>query len=373
MELYQIINKIFLNEKIDISFDYFLDLLKNQSNNSISWKNHDNLYLFYNNWNFKIKLDNNVQDIITKYLNCTIIDNNFKLIMYSGPKIIDSLRDNTFELNKYIFNSASKYYESFEGTIINIFNYNNKWFYTTKRNFDMNDSKFNIIKSHGEMFEDIIEKKILETKLNINYTYQFILIHKDNTNLIIYDKNLLILTSVKDTLNNFNNIDINLDLENISKLDEINLETWDWDDNNKQGIIIYNNEIVYRIYNKHYKLKIKNNKKFNKKQEELIWKFQNNLLQDDEKIIMINVFNYIGYMLYNLYNNRKIINNTIIDYHLDKLYNLSKNNNLFINENKIKSHMKFHMKPNDIYIIFKYFIENYSNRKNNFINKFILL
>ena len=376
MQLSDIIYKIINNQPIDVLFDHFLELIKNESNNSVSWKIDNNIYMFFNNWNYKIKFLDNKQDIITRYLNNMIIDNNFNLIMYGGPKIIDSIRDNTKFLNKFIFDEEAKYYESYEGTIINMYYYSEKWYYSTKKNFYLKDSIMNNKISHDDMFSDIVNKINLENILNKNYIYQYVLVHNDNCNFLTYNNNKLILISIRDKNNNFDliNDDFNLLELNISKLTEIKLDDWNWSDNSKQGLIVYNKDIIYRIYNKSYKEKIKlfQIQKYTINQESLISKYQNNLLDNNDRIMMTNVIDYISQILLNLYYNWNITDNLIINKNIDQLYNIYKNTTFDIN--KIKFHIKYHMRPNHIYNMFKYMIEQYSfNNDNKYLKIFNLL
>ena len=366
MNIKDIIENIFNNKKIDITIDCFLNILKEKNKGRICWKIQDNLILLYSNWKYKIKLNND--DYISKYFNCTIIDNNYNLIMYSGSKIIDSIRDDVLLCNISI-HKDSKYYESYEGTNINVYYYNNKWFYSTKRNIDMYQSYYNNLKSHGNMFDEIINKIELESLLNKDYTYQFIMIHDDNNNILKYNDNRLILLSVRDKLNNFKLIDINLVHNKIYKLKEIILEEWDWNDETKQGIILYNNDNIYKFYNKHYKNKINNNDNniFNK-QIQLITNFKNNLLVNDDKILMINLFNILIDFLFYIYMNNITTYDFIIDKNINKLYYIYYDK---ITKNLIKNHIKFHMDPYEIFTTFNYFKNNYYFKKDEYIEKFI--
>jgi len=365
-----IIDKIFNKIKIDIEFDDFLKLLKEKSNNTILHKIKDNKYLFYNNWNYKIKIIDKEQDYITKFFNNIIINTNYNIIMYGGQKIIDSLRDNVSDVNSFIFSSDAKYYESHEGTIINVYYEDDKWNYSTKKVFDMDDSYYQSSKSHGDMFNSIILKEFLEVELNKLYTYHFILIHKDNKNLLNITENKLLLLNARNRNNNFKIIE-NIKLNNVYSMEEIKLEDWDWR-SDKQGIIVYNNELIYRVYNTPYKNKLKmNNNNCKTIQEKIIYRYQNNLLyNDDNKHTITYIINCLSVILMHIYiywNNGNIINNSLISnemLRIKKIYPIQyerwdgSRDNFYsmININQIKYHLKQHCNSNYLFKLFNILI-----------------
>ena len=136
----QIIKNLFNGIKpINLSIEEFLELIDNESNNSIFWKSltlasEKKLYLFSTEWN----IPNNItqQNFSVKYFNNLVIDSDFNILMYGGPKIFDSNRDkcnleqikNHYSIENSDFNNI---YEAYEGTSINVF-YNNElnnWMY----------------------------------------------------------------------------------------------------------------------------------------------------------------------------------------------------------------------------------------------------
>lgn len=401
MDLQIIIDNLLNSKKLDNYFDSFisfLNFIKNNSNNNILWKketiNDSSIYLFYIHWNYKSILSNN-QDIISKYFNSIVVDDKYNLLMYSGPKIFDSIRDNmNIDIIKNNINIDDFIcYESHEGTIINIFyNYlNNKWYYCTKKNLDIYNSYYNYSKTHGQMLDDIIDKQNLEKNLNKDYTYHFILIHINNTFIIDIKKNELKLINVRDRKNNYKIVNnYNIDYNNITKSEVINIEKYNWTKNNSQGIILYNNDYFFKVYNNNYENLLKFNYKFKNKHEFYIWKYQNNLLTNDLDyyLIIINSINYLAKRLFRILNffskfnyyNGLIYYNKINQnqYHIIKNYNIltfiiSKLQNYicfsnFLNLENIIFFLKKKCDPNEIFELL--LIINSSNINSLFNNNF---
>ena len=389
----------------ELTFKKFLNLIILESDYSVYWKHLNfqdkNLYLFSNEWNIPNKLPhgyNCVQNYITKYFNSLIIDSDFNIIMYGGPKVYDSNRDkislnkisnfinhsklinsinldnvdnvenldnldnldnvenlDNSEISENVENSENSdntslitIYKAYEGTSINVFYYCQKWWFTTKKKFDMFDSKFGSKRTHGHLFEDIIEIDNLIPNLNLNYTYHFILIHPENTHLTTITKPILILTTIRD-INNLLNINSNELLYNpiffitkqINEIDEFiitrpiiftnndntlllsnndNIDIFNLNLNlnleseiDSQGVIIHYGEFIFRVYNNNYSKNLISKPYFNTKYEDYLHKYQNNKFkgsvnnQDNliqitlyEKKITIAAFNYIAIILHRI-------------------------------------------------------------------------
>lgn len=134
--------------------------------------NNNNLVLFYD--------DNYTNDNITyKYKNIIYDLNNKKPIasQYNQPitnfKNIKEFIDHNVLTNNYLIS------ESIEGTHIIVFYHNDKWFITTKKCLDANESKWNEI-SYYDMFIETIKDKFKLDDLNKNYCYHFNLINENN-------------------------------------------------------------------------------------------------------------------------------------------------------------------------------------------------
>lgn len=98
-----------------------------------------------------------------------VVFNKDELVMKGFPYTVDfnsSDRDSDI-LSKLRDNfSECKFYESFEGSLIRMFCYNNKWYITTHRKLDAFKSKWASKTSFGEYFREALE---YEEKYNVNF------------------------------------------------------------------------------------------------------------------------------------------------------------------------------------------------------------
>lgn len=383
-----VLENLFQGIKPNIEFNQFLNNIYEQSNYNINWKyleiDDNKLYLINHEWLCKLHFDNNNQDDITKYFNNTIIDSNYNIIMYGGPKVYDSNRDNINLENilKFI-NEDAIIYEAYEGTTINIFNYNNKWFYSTRRKFDMYESIYGSKISHGLMFDDIIENKNdFESKLNKDYTYQFILVHNNNRHISKIDTNKLILISIRDRLNNHKIINETFEFKSVVLPKNCNIEELKNNNDLTQGIIINFNDYIFRIYNDNYSKILIRKPYYANKQEELFHTFQNNRLKEtsDEKTNTFAAYNYVAIMIFRIMNHFTVFNNKNnnlkftqinqqdyekIKYHSSIVRNLYKLQRLpfmlkinKVDFDQIKHHLKFYTNYRDLNKMFKCFYKN---------------
>jgi hypothetical protein len=389
MDLNSIIIDIFTGKKPDITFDIFLTKISKYTN-TLSWKekqiNDKHLYLFFHDWNAKNNIpesNNNSQHFITKYFNNLIIDTDFNIIMYNGPKIYDSIRDK-FNLTDIIQLTENKIdeciiNEATEGTNINVFYYIDQWFFTTKRTYNMFDSIYGSLNSHGLMFNNIIDINDLIQLLNKDHNYQFTLVHKDNNHLSTITENKLILTSIRDKSNNFKIINEIINDTRIVNPNNATIDSLKEQDANKQGIIIHYKDYIFRVYNDIYAELLKKKPYYGTIQEKMFHMYQKNeLLETNDKLFTIASFNYVAIILYRLLNHFtdfniddpklkfKHINKE--DYNIIKQYgvivrNINKlqripfiiKNTTNVDFNQVKFHLKNHCLAKEINMMFKIF------------------
>ncbi len=106
----------------------------------------------------------------------------------------------------------------YEGTYLSLFNHNTKWYVSTRRCLDSQDSVFKQNendeavnkKSHYEMFEEVIRKagyasfNEFTTNLDMDKSYYFVLIHHQNKHMIDYTSKFgenygrICLTTIRD-------------------------------------------------------------------------------------------------------------------------------------------------------------------------------
>jgi len=70
--------------------------------------------------------------------------------------------------------------ENIEGTLINIYFWNNRWNVSTKYNINADESRFRSLKTYRQVFDSIFDWKTIEPQLDNNFAYSFVLSFKDN-------------------------------------------------------------------------------------------------------------------------------------------------------------------------------------------------
>lgn len=111
--------------------------------------------------------------------------------------------------------------ESIDGTMVNLYYYDNKWNTSTKSTINAN-CKWRSNKTFREIFLEC-DKKVDYNRLNKNYCYTFIMTHADCRNVTLYKENKLYHVCTRNLLN-FEEIDVELGIDKpkILKLDKYN-------------------------------------------------------------------------------------------------------------------------------------------------------
>jgi hypothetical protein len=218
---------------------------------------------------------------------------NNKIVSYSHPNI---------EYLEYSLELIQKqtpeqtFTESHEGTLISVFYHNNKWYYATRRHIDMYQTNqiINGVKSdttHGQMFEDALSKVNLtkesfELLLNTKYTYNLELVHHQNKFNISYESRFgekyakLFLLFVRDE-NQMNIVSSNLNMFNTEVLDKSTIITHLGDNTRvMEGFIFNQDNHICKVMHPNYSNIMKFNPGFKTKQEQYLYLYQNNLLNE---------------------------------------------------------------------------------------------
>jgi len=194
-------------------------------------------------------------DIINYQANGIIFEKSTnKVVAMCQNKLVDCDSD-------FIFKSGTvkriEYCE--DGTMIKLYNYNGTWYTSTTRCIDASKSYWNSTKSFSDLFWDVFDKSLLDT-LDKQYTYVFVLLHKENRIVVRHKINMLVYISrinnetyIEDYTQQFNNV---YGIRRPKKLD-INININEFHPF-KRGILIKtfnkeNNQLVsYKIDYKNY-------------------------------------------------------------------------------------------------------------------------
>ena len=166
----------------------------------------DNLVLIYNRYD-----DSNMSELKRECRSLVLDKKTLVMKSYScDTPIILSKKEEVLDSPLTVIN------KSYEGTYLSVFYHNNKWYVSTRRCLNSNESVYNttgsnFLKSHYQMFEEVLLKAgyanfdDFNKCLDINSSYYFVLIHHENKHIIdythIFDTNytFLSLVSIRDS------------------------------------------------------------------------------------------------------------------------------------------------------------------------------
>lgn len=159
-------------------------------NNQIMSKffEEDNLLLIYTKYNEDETFG---QDLKNECRSLVIDTNSKNVISYTCNTPICNLDAMNYLLSNKDMNK--RIYKCYEGTLMSLFNNNNKWYLSTRRCLDSNSSVWNN-ETHYNLFNEVISSEGFEnfdefTNIcNPNYCYHFILIHHKNKLIVDYTK-----------------------------------------------------------------------------------------------------------------------------------------------------------------------------------------
>ena len=272
---------------MNIKFNFFslLNSLDNINYNSLYeffTKNHKyNLFVKKYEDNEKILMIHNNQNNFNSneiYKECRSIiidtlDNKAKIVSYSHDNVLYSI----IEEIKIEDNDIIE--ESFEGTMVNVFNYNDKWYFSSTKCPSIDKSYFfSDNKSHGEMLDEILKqyypnldnvREEFVKNLNKDKCYYFIILHHENKYIVDYssiygnDYKKLVHIITRDKNTQIEEYDT-LNLDYLIKPNKFNnlSEAKEWlnNDNDKEGLIIKrinkenNKNILIKIPSEQYTL-----------------------------------------------------------------------------------------------------------------------
>lgn len=164
-----------------ITFDKFKEKLLEQHGESFGLKDNDDLFIIYSNKQNPIY---DTSDVAFNYKSVVYDKTNFNPIVTQYNNVIYN-----DEAIKYVQNvnwENITVQKCYEGTLIIVFNHNGKWYTTTRRCLDANESIWIKNNSYGQLFSDAIDGKFTFDDLDVNYCYHFVLVHHKNKNIVSY-------------------------------------------------------------------------------------------------------------------------------------------------------------------------------------------
>lgn len=180
----------------NITYESLLDYFITNYNKQIFVKKiSDDLVLIHNSFNcpklegIPLALYNECRSIIVQ----TGIEPHHKVVSYTHDNIeYMKVSDHLIEenpLNRY----EESYEESYEGTLISVFNHLGKWYFCTSRCGSIDSSYFyDKTRSFGHLFDECLKSMNVESredftsKLDTNICYYFVLVHHENKSIVSY-------------------------------------------------------------------------------------------------------------------------------------------------------------------------------------------
>ena len=223
----------------------------------------DNLLLVYH------KYDMPTSTKLEKVCRSLVVDTtNFNVVSYSCTNPVCNREAQQILIN----NSSQKpiFYRCYEGSLMSLFNHNDKWYLSTRRCLDSSESVWNE-RSHRDMFLDVLEKEGLSfenfcAQLDKTKGYYFVLIHHNLENIVKYETifgqnyKKLCLAFVRDSTTQEEILNYELpQFNNIFLPEQINMEEFDDENKTIQSDVISEGVVTkLNVNNECYLLKLQN-------------------------------------------------------------------------------------------------------------------
>jgi hypothetical protein len=184
-----LINRLSDEKGSRITFDELkLELMKKNGETPfyyISFKENDDLCILYYD-NFPKKTDSThdkfAEQLEQSLRSCIIEKDTLRIISTQFNRIV--YNENTISLIKNTTWDQVVVSKCHEGTMLIIFNHNDKWYVSTRRCLEASESKWIRNKSYGEMFDETIKDKFSFNDLDKENIYYFVLVHYKNRNIV---------------------------------------------------------------------------------------------------------------------------------------------------------------------------------------------
>lgn len=173
---------------VNVTYESLLDYFKKNYNNKIFVKKiTENLLLIHNNFDTKVSSDilyNECRSMVIK------TGENPKVISYTHENIEYLKISEVYDIIVGNFNSFE---ESYEGTLISVFNDDGKWYFITSRCVSIDSSYYYDNKNtFGFLFDDCLSELGITDRLKFteildpNICYYFVIVHHKNKYVVDY-------------------------------------------------------------------------------------------------------------------------------------------------------------------------------------------
>jgi hypothetical protein len=170
-----------INTLQDKTVKELLDQLKKESKN-IRYKDDpvSNRLLVYLNFtedpNSLTELERELKCVVLNRTTLEIVSCAMDELYSEDQKVTDLMKEKPYKL-----------FECLEGTLLSVYYFNDKWYVSTRRCLDAQDSFWISDKSHYDLFLECVSTELFD-HLNKDHTYYFVLQHHLNTGVVDYSK-----------------------------------------------------------------------------------------------------------------------------------------------------------------------------------------
>ncbi len=203
-----------------------------------------------------VELEKSCRSIIIDKSNLRPIGSQFNRIMYNSDAI-DFVNASKVDWSNVVIQKC------YEGTMLLVFNHNGKWYVSTRRCINSEESTWVRNKSYREMFDEAMDGKLDFSSLDPSLVYHFVLIHYKNKNIVNYSdlgeeyKEIFhILTTEKYTMN-----EVDFKVNGVQKVEEEKFSSIDSLLDTLSGIS-QQNEYQHKITTEGYVLRIYDGEKY---------------------------------------------------------------------------------------------------------------
>jgi hypothetical protein len=183
----------------------------------------------------------NLNEELCQHIHGVIIDPELNTIRYTSKKAYEN-EENKKEVCELIDKQNAIITPIIDGTFISVYKYQGKIYYSTKKALEARLSRWQNNKNFEQLFKEAVNDVNFESFIQENYTYNFILCSKENSNIVSYEESKVVLLNVIEFNNKtnietefFNELLLNPNIQYIENMKISNIEEF-FNENDKEKL-----------------------------------------------------------------------------------------------------------------------------------------
>ena len=226
--------KNFIQQNIT-SIDQLEEILKRQYNLKLKkFKNNELMIIVHQE-------NTNLNEELCQHIHGVIIDPELNTIRYTSKKAYEN-EEHKKEVCELIDKQNAIITPIIDGTFISVYKYEGKLYYSTKKALEARLSRWQNNKNFEQLFKEAVNDVNFESFIQENYTYNFILCSKENSNIVSYEESKVVLLNVIEFNNKtnietefFNELLLNPNIQYIENMKISNIEEF-FNENDKEKL-----------------------------------------------------------------------------------------------------------------------------------------